>query len=194
MPFLDPPPHAAWQHQEARDGFEVVFFGASDRGFRLEGDTSAVESGAPWAVHYDIELGRDWLTRGARVAGRSSSGARTAMIDSDGAGRWRVDGMPAPHLDGCLDVDLESSALTNALPVHRLALEPGEAANAPAAYVRAEDLAVERLEQSYRRLEDDGPGRRRYHYSAPAFEFECELVYDAHGLVLDYPGIAVRVL
>ncbi len=31
-----------------------------------------------------------------------------------------VDGEPAPHLDGVLDVDLESSALTNAFPVHRL--------------------------------------------------------------------------
>jgi hypothetical protein len=194
VPFLDPPPHAAWQHREARDGFEVAFFGASEGALRIEGDTSAVESGAPWAVHYDIELGRDWITRRARVAGRSRSGAQTTTIESDGAGRWRLDGEPAPRLDGCLDVDLESSALTNAFPVHRLALEPGDEAEAPAAYVRAEDLALERLEQHYRRLEDDARGRPRYHYSAPAFDFECELVYDGHGLVLDYPGIATRVL
>jgi hypothetical protein len=37
-----------------------------------------------------------------------------------------------------------------------------------------------------------GPGRERYDYTAPAFEFRCELVYDAAGLVLDYPGIASR--
>ena len=50
---------------------------------------------------------------------------------------------------------------------------------------------MERLEQRYVRLDDDGR-RQRYHYMSPAFDFECELVYDEFGLVLEYPGIAVR--
>jgi hypothetical protein len=99
---------------------------------------------------------------------------------------------PAPHLDGCLDVDLEASAFTNAFPVHRLGLEVGQRADAPAAYVRAPGLDVERLEQTYARLPDDGRGAR-YDYVSPAFGFRAELVYDRFGLVLDYPGIAVRV-
>jgi hypothetical protein len=40
-------------------------------------------------------------------------------------------------------------------------------------------------------LEDDRD-RGRYRYSAPGFGFECRLLYDEHGLVLEYPGIAVR--
>lgn len=40
------------------------------------------------------------------------------------AGGWR----PGPRLDGCFDVDLESSSMTNTLPVHRLGLAPGAAA------------------------------------------------------------------
>jgi hypothetical protein len=90
-----------------------------------------------------------------------------------------------------VDVDLESSAMTNALPVRRLALEPGEGAAAPAVYVPAVGLNVERLEQNYVRTDDDGP-RQRYDYAAPAFGFSCRLVYDAMGLVLAYPGVAVR--
>jgi uncharacterized protein len=108
-----------------------------------------------------------------------------------GAGQWLVDGVPASHLDGCLDVDLESSALTNALPVRRLGLAPGACAAAPAAYVRAIGLPVERLEQTYLRAPDDA-ARQRYDYAAPAFGFACRLTYDESGLVLDYPGIAVR--
>ena len=34
--------------------------------------------------------------------------------------------------------------------------------------------------------------RQCYRYAAPAFDFTCTLVYDESGLVLDYPGIAVR--
>jgi hypothetical protein len=35
-------------------------------------------------------------------------------------------------------------------------------------------------------------GLQRYDYTAPAFDFSCQLVYDEAGLVLTYPGIAVR--
>jgi hypothetical protein len=61
----------------------------------------------------------------------------------------------------------------------------------PAAYVRAAGLAVERLEQTYARTTDQA-ACQRYDYAAPAFDFTARLVYDESGLVLDYPGIAVR--
>jgi hypothetical protein len=155
MPFADPPRCAAWRHLDAREGFEVVFLRAGNDGCRVEGDTAAVEDGKAWAVRYDISVDAAWATRSARVWGRASSGLRELSLEADGAGRRRIDDVPAGQLDGCLDVDLESSSLTNAFPVHRL-------------------------------------GRQRYHYVSPAFGFECELVYDESGLVLDYPGIAVR--
>ncbi len=193
MSFRDPPQFAAWRHRDARDGFEVVFLDADRDGYRLEGETTAVEEGEAWYVQYLIALDASWSTRSAWVSGRSTSGAHELTLEADGAGRWRINGRDEPRLDGCLDVDLESSALTNAFPVHRLGLGIGEEADAPAAYVRALDLRVERLEQRYRRLGNDG-NRERYHYKAPRFGFECELLYDEFGLVLDYPGIAVRAV
>lgn len=186
------PPFAAWRHRDAREGFEVVFFDGHDGGVRVHGHTAAVEEGEPFAVRYAIELDERWRTRAARVSGRSLRGPRDVVLEADGDGAWRVDGRAAPRLDGCLDVDLESSAATNAFPVNRLGLEPGGAAEAPAAYVRALDLCVERLEQRYVRM-DDGAGLARYAYTSPAFDFRCELVYDEVGLVLDYPGLATRV-
>ena len=81
--------------------------------------------------------------------------------------------------------------MTNALPVHRMSLPVTARAAAPAAYVRAVGLAVERLEQTYARTPGEAT-RQCYDYTAPAFDFGCRLVYDESGLVLDYPGIAVR--
>lgn len=184
------PRSAAWRHRGAREGFEVVFLALEAATLGAEGATAAVEDGVPWSVRYRIELDAGWATRRARVSADTTEGPRQVALESDGS-CWSVDGRPAPRLDGCLDVDLESSCLTNAFPVHRLGLAVGEHADAPAVYVRAGDLGVERLEQSYRRIEDVD-GRQRYRYSAPAFDFECELVYDRHGLVLDYPGIGTR--
>jgi hypothetical protein len=190
-PFADLPASAAWRHQDARVGFEVLFASRDANGIRLEGHSTAVEEGVAWSISYTLVLDTHWRTRSARVVGRSSLGADEVRLEGD-VGEWRVDGRPAPELSGCFDVDLEASACTNLLPVRRLALQVGERAEAPAAYVRAEDLRVERIEQSYTRLPDVG-GHVHYGYASPGFDFRATLVFDAFGLVVDYPGIAVRV-
>ena len=179
------PAAAAWQHLSARTGFEAAYFTPTPDGWRIEGSTTAIEAGVIWTVGYDITVDATWCTRTAVVRGRSGAASITRSLVADGMGHWLVDGRATPELDGCLDVDLESSAMTNTLPVHRR--PDAKSAEAPAAYVRADGLEVERLEQRYRQL-----SARRYAYEAPAFDFACELTYDDTGLVLDYPGIARR--
>ena len=180
--FADLPAFAAWRFVGALDGFEVVYTQPG----RLRGHANAVEDGEAYAVRYEIVLDDRWRTREARVASDTVAGARETVVISDGEGRWTVDGKPAPQLDGLIDVDIEASACTNTLPVHRLSLPLGEVTEAPAAYVRALDLSVRRLDQTYRRLAD-----RRYDYTSEA-DFRAVLEYDTAGLIVDYPGIAVR--
>ncbi|MEV6156796.1 putative glycolipid-binding domain-containing protein [Nonomuraea sp. NPDC052129] len=192
MIFTSPPETAAWRHHTARTGFEVVYFQPTQDGHLIEGRTTAVEEGQTWAVGYTIEVDAGWRTRRARLTSRSVAGVRETVLESGDPGSWRVDGVPAPHLDGCLDVDLESSAMTNAFPVHRLRLAVGAGQDTPAAFVRAVDLTVERLDQRYTRIPDEGR-RQRYGYAAPVFDVACRLIYDESGFVLDYPGLASRV-
>jgi hypothetical protein len=188
------PPRAAWCHEGAGNGFEVTFFRPrAGGGVRLSGHTAAVEDGRAYVVRYEIDVDDRWHTVGAQASGWTDDGAHEATITSDGAGHWLVDGEPRPDLDGIDDVDLESSACTNTLPIHRQALAVGEGAEAPAAYVRWPDLRVERLEQRYQRAPDEA-GRRRYEYESPRFGYAGRLTYDAYGLILDYPGIARRVV
>ncbi|MFD5245820.1 putative glycolipid-binding domain-containing protein [Amycolatopsis sp. NPDC058340] len=182
------PTTASWLHRDARTGLEVAFFREHDGGWRISGATTAVEDGESWFVEYAITVDAAWRTRSAEISGRSASGARRTVLESVGDGRWRVDGVADPRLDGCFDVDLESSSMTNTLPVHRLGLAAGAAAEAPAVYVRAGDLAVERLEQRYERVCDHD-----FAYAAPVFDFSCVLRYDRYLLVRDYPGLAVRL-
>jgi hypothetical protein len=191
MSFAALPRAAAWHHRQARDGFEVVFFETDTSHIRLHGHTAAVEDGTAWTVRYDITLDRDWHTQRARVWATSTAGEREVSLEVDGMGGWVADGSGRSDLDGYLDVDLESSACTNTIPVHRMDLAVGEAAEAPAVYVRAPDLTVEPLEQLYARVDAEGP-LQRYDYSAPVFDFESRLVYDQSALVLEYPGIASR--
>jgi hypothetical protein len=130
---------------------------------RIEGTTAAIEGAEAWVVSYLVELDAAWATRSARITASTVAGTHETFLESDGAGHWLVDGSNAPYLDGCMDVDLESSAMTNALPVHRMNLRIG-----------------------------DQDARQQYEYSAPAFGFTSQLRYDDSGLVVDYPGIAMR--
>jgi hypothetical protein len=166
----------------AVDGFEVVYA----RPGSLRGHISAVEAGLAYAVRYEIVFDDRWRVRSARVDSDTVAGPRATVLVADGDGGWIVDGEPAPQLDGLIDVDIEPSACTNTLPVHRLELPLDEETAAPAVFVRALDVSVERLEQRYRRLDD-----RRYAYRAEP-DFEAVLEYDASGLIVDYPGIARR--
>ena len=191
MSFAPVPATAAWHHRGARSGFEVVYFGARGDGWHIEGWTTAIEDGATWAVEYAIEVDAAWATRSAAIRGRSAGGFCSALLEADGTGPWLVDGKPARHLDGCLDVDLAASAMTNALPVRRMGLPVSGRAAAPAAYVRAVGLAVEWLEHPMR-----GPPTRppASVMTTPLPPLTSAPAWSAtrRAWLLDYPGIAVR--
>ncbi len=150
--------------------------------------TAALEGSEAWAVRYEIKVSEQWLTRSADVVNLSSGGERRVTLSHDGRGNWHVNDIARPDLEGCLDIDLESSAMTNTFPVHRLSPSVGARQSVPAAYVRAAELEVQRLEQHYTRLDE----RHRFQYEAPAFGFTAELTYDTSGLIVDYPGLARR--
>ena len=111
MAFRPLPRTAAWYHSGARSGFEVAYFEPSHGGHRVWGCTAAVEAGETWVVEYEISIDDRWVTQHAEIVGRSVTGTRSTVLEGDGSGAWRVDGAPAPDLAGCLDVDLESSAV-----------------------------------------------------------------------------------
>ena len=78
MNFAPLPATAAWEHREARAGFEVAFFQRSGEGCRIAGGTTAVEDGKTWAVEYAIDLDGTGATRSAGLRGRSAGGLSSA--------------------------------------------------------------------------------------------------------------------
>ena len=115
--------------------------------------------------------------------------AAQAVLVSDGEGGWTVDGETAPHSStGSIDVDLEASGVhEHAAGAPADGMPLGEVVEAPAAYVRALDLAVVRLDQTYRR-----PRRTVASTTPRRPTSRAVLEYDAAGLIVDYPGIATR--
>lgn len=104
------------------------------------------------------------------------------VLEHDGRGHWR----DRPELDGCLEVDISTTPLTNTLPIRRLRLAPGESREIRAVYIDMPSLELSVMPQRYTRL-DDG----RYRYQSE--NFQADLTVDEHGLVVDYPGLWRRL-
>lgn len=136
-------------------------------------------------LRYRIACDPAWRTRRVEVSGWIGGGDLEMVIEAD-SGEWQLDGRAVPALRGCTDVDLAFSPATNLLPIRRLALAVGASRDVEAAWLRFPELRLERLEQTYRRLDET-----RYRYESRT-GFACELVVDEAGLVIDYPGVWER--
>jgi hypothetical protein len=84
MDFTPVPATAAWQHRDARVGFEVAYFRPLGDGLRVEGWTTAIEDGGTWVVEYIIDLDATGATRSAGIRGRSTGGFSSAVLEADG--------------------------------------------------------------------------------------------------------------
>ena len=189
--FSPLPSMGAWQLIGAYTGFEVTRFSTTGDQITLHGTSLGVEAGTIWNLDYAIDLDSNWHVQRAVVNDRA--GLRL-VVETDGAGRnWRVNGEPRPDLDGYLDFDLEASAVTNTIPVHRLALAVGDKGQSAAAYVRTNGLKVERLAQTYRRIQGKD-GFIAFDYESPRFGYHDVLHFARDGLVVEYPEIGKRIL
>ena len=142
----------------------------------------------PFAAHWRLSLDAGWRARrlDVEVAGLDR---RLALL-ADGEGSWtNADGVPLPDLAGAIDVDLSASPFTNTLPVRRLALPVGGAAEIVVAYVSFPDLALFPHPQRYTNL-----GERRWLFESRDADFRREITVDEDGLVVSYPGLFERVL
>lgn len=142
----------------------------------------------PHGVRYRLQCAPDWSVRGVEV---DVAGGPSLRLASDGEGNWKDSaGSPLQELQGCLDVDISATPLTNTLPIRRLRLAKGERREISVVYIPVPSLAVTPVLQAYTCLIHD----RRYRYEGLFRDFETELNIDIHGLVTDYPTLFRRML
>ncbi len=152
----------------------------------------AEADGLPFRARYSIQCDAQWHVRELRIDMLDAANRRLDLM-SDGAGHWADEaGAPLSGLVGCFDVDISATPFTNTLPIRRLALPPGAAADVNVVYIGLPELTVTQGMQRYTCLASDSAGAR-YRFESRAHDFTAELPVDAQGLVKDYPGLFRRV-
>jgi len=161
---------------------------AGSQGWLLEGTALFAYQGLPCRLEYRIGCTPGWLTRWGQVSGWLGDTAVEITVEADGTGGWALNGRPVPETAGCLDLDLNFSPVTNLLPIRRLELAVGEAAEVRAAWLTFPGFTLEPLEQVYRRT-----GESAYRYESNGGAFVRDLEVNAAGFVTRYPGFWEQV-
>ena len=191
-----------WQHisEPSLERFELRPAHDHD-GWRFTGLLLLAVDSEPACIRYSVALDSEWTTRCALVS--LGVGIEPAVhslrIAVDKERRWWIDrrtkigrgesaGEQVPALHGLVDIDLGFTPATNTLPIRRLSLAIGQAADVTAAWVRFPELTVEPLSQRYIRL-----GERKYRYESRGGAFTAKLEVDDAGLVVRYEGGWERV-
>lgn len=172
-----------------------VTYGAD--GVRFGSVVVRLWEGRPLRASYELVCDAGWRVRELRLTAESeATGAHELHLLADGAGGWRDGadsaGQMVTALQGCIDVDIMVTPLTNTLPIRRLALAPGESREISVVYVAAPDFTVRPFRQRYTRL-GDADGQQRYRYESLEGGFTADLPVDDDGFVVAYPAIWRRV-
>ncbi len=155
----------------------------------IAGHLVCVDGGALAAVQYEVVCDDAGQTLRASLR-RDSDGETDRLEVSRGAnGVWMVNGSVVPAVAGVLDIDIALTPSTNVLPLRRLALSVGEAADVTAAWVRFPAFDIVPLRQRYRRT-----GARTYEYTSLEHGFAADLTVDEGGMVIDYGAIWRRLV
>jgi uncharacterized protein len=168
---LDMPGHDACRLDEAT------------RDWRVDGTAVFRDQAGPAVLAYHVEGDAGWRTREARVRGWIGERSIDTAISRMGKS-WNLDGVVVSGLERCIDLDLGFTPATNLIPIRRLALEVGHAADVPAAWLDVATGVLKLLEQRYERR-----GETVYWYEAPAFGYTAELDVAPTGFVRRYPGL-----
>ncbi|WP_134494159.1 putative glycolipid-binding domain-containing protein [Microvirga pakistanensis] len=175
---------SAWDGCAA--GMEQADVRPADGGLTISGVVIGQEDGAKFGLHYRLRVDSAWRTRSVHL--QTTSG-QVLDLESNGQGSWSENGKSRPDLQGCLDVDIQATPLTNTLPIRRLEWRAGAAAEIRLCYIAVPDLAVSPQSQRYTAL---APGSR-YRFESLDSGFEAELPVDEDGFVLDYPSLFRRL-
>lgn len=180
----------AWERTDQPRGLSVARCEPLDDGWLFHGSEILVGE-EMLSCTFSVLVGPDWVTRRAEVLSVSGAGEVRRVLEVS-EGRWTVDGAPRPDLEGCVDVDIAATPLTNTFPIRRLAdLGVGTSVTSAVAWVDVPALDVTRVDQTYERLADRD-GLARWQYSDP-IHGAFVLTVDDEGLVLDYEGFATRI-
>jgi hypothetical protein len=166
-------------------GHDACRLERSDTAWQLDG--AAVfrqDDGRIAQLHYRLRCDTHWHTQWGTVRGWLGSESIDLSVTRTARGAWMLNDRPLPDLAHCLDLDLGFSPASNLIAWRRLALQPGEAADAPAAWLDVNEGSLTALAQRYAQR-----SALKCWYESPRFGYAALFDLTPDGFVAHYPDL-----
>jgi hypothetical protein len=173
-------PTIIWRTLSTPGHETAKIYGDEHEGWTIDGVSVFLHEGASVRLDYLIECEANWETSYLTVNGWVGDEIIDIEIEVTDSS-WTLNGEPVAGVDGCIDIDLNFSPITNTLPIRRLDLAIGESKTVRAAWLRFPSFQLELLEQTYTRLDESTV---KYQTTSG---FTATLTVDAAGMVTHYP-------
>lgn len=172
-----------WRRQDAV-GHDACRLVRKSDGWRLDGAAVFQHKNGPACLAYGVDSDGEWRTQEGVVHGWVGNRPLDFRITRTPEGIWSLNGQGAPRLEGCFDLDLAFTPATNLLQLRRLALQVGQAADVPVAWLDPVSGVFAKLYQRYERRT-----AAEYWYEAPQFGYFALLQVNPVGFVEEYPHL-----
>ena len=140
-----------------------------------------------YKLDYQITTNHLWETTFLTIKSQLNDIVRTANFQSDTKRNWFVNGKYIEKLNGCIDIDISLTPLTNTLPINRLKLAEKTNKQIQVLYLDILGQQINPVHQKYTRL-----SRNEYKYENVPNNFESIITVDELGLVMKYPELFER--
>jgi hypothetical protein len=165
---------ARWQRWD-NDGDETLTLRWENEAWTATGDVGFE------AITYVLRLSPMWHVRQFLLF--RDLAEPDLWLGTDGSGRWgEMNGAHRQDIDGCLDLHLGCTPFTTSVPIRRLQLDIGDAAEIPVATIDVETLGVVPARHRYERLSLRHWRHTDQHHVVTEFDI------DEFGLVCDLPN------
>lgn len=171
-------------------GFEHVRLNEDHPGWHVFDSIFVREhDGQTYRGGYTLVVDKEWRTLEVRFMVEDAPGSMISMhLLSDGEGNWTdADERPIPAFNGCMDIDIQWSPLTNTLPVNRLRLAVGDEHVIRVVYFALPSLELSVVKQEYTRLDDS-----TLRCSSETRDVVRDISVDEGGYVEEYPELFLR--
>ena len=171
-------------HRLDQPGHEAARLSYHESAWHLNGTAVFAYEQQPCRLDYLVVCNEMWHTEFGRVEGWVGDTPVEIKIVVDVHQHWWVNEVECSAVAGCIDLDLNFSPSTNLLPIRRLDLAIGQAAEVRAAWLRFPNFVLEPLEQVYHRN-----NVASYRYESAGGTFVADLSVTTAGLVSEYPNL-----
>lgn len=165
-------------------GHDACLLEAIQTGWRLVGTAVFRGEEPPAQLAYEVRYDSSWRVREGQVRGWLGDRKVALHISRSNGSTWHLNDAAVSGLEDIPDLDFGFTPATNLPQLRRLALAPGQAAEAPAVWLDVAAATLEVLEQRYERRSDTA-----YWYEAPRFRYAALLEVTPAGFVRRYPGL-----